>query len=347
MKKALFLLIIGLNTLSCRDAERWIRRLNFNAIRPPSNLLSPGAIVMRKHMGNVRLLCTAEESLGKDFVPSQSRTVGGRMSSSRKLGWHLSGDAMEQVKVSAKNDQISDVHIQISNATIQNLTDVDVLLNVRYRSAACAAAMRRRLADGWSVSMVNSALRADVTFGVKFGNEGQLSASAKLAQLEAISVSLGGQFDSMTENSGFARALAWGFRDDEALARIGASDADVQALRGQSPVPTHRRSIFLPEESLVAPTVDKLAQTDDDDSGPSWGVTTNAAAADPVPGFDDAVKDAGVQDERQKDDGFVPTRDADVDTEASDEVTQDPGRAVNPRSRRMPIGDVLDVEPQG
>lgn len=310
MKRGLLLAVL-LAITGCRDASRWVRKLGFQPVNPPSNLLAPGAIVMRKHgFGEVRLLCTAEESLGANFKAPQSRTIGGRFARGRQVGWRLSGDALKQVKIAAANDTVESVHIKVSQARIENLTDTDVLLAVGKRSAACAAAMTRRKALGWELSLITRCLRADVSYGIQFKNEGKIDAEAKLANLQAVNVALGGTFSSTSDSTAAASDLIWGAADDVALAKIGSQDADVQALRGQSPVPSKRQSIFLPEETLIAPTADKSTQAPDDaDDTPAWGITTDDAAAEPVPEMDDAMQDASEEVETgiTSDGGFVPS----------------------------------------
>lgn len=275
----------------CRDANSWIKKLRFQPITPPSNLLAPGAVVMRKHgFGEVRLLCTAEESLGADFKASQSRTIGGRFSRGKQVGWRLSGDALKQVKIAANSDTVESVHVKVSQARIENLTDTDVFLALSHRSAACAAAMRRRREQGWELSLITRCLRADVSYGIQFKDEGAVDVQAKLANLQAVNAALGGSFQSTSDRSAAASNLIWGFSDDVYLAKIDMGDRDVLALEGQMPIRSKRQSIMLPDESLT--TADPNLPPDDNANEPSWGVSTDDEAADPVPGFDDAVKDA-------------------------------------------------------
>lgn len=322
--------------LACRDANRWIKRLGFAPINPPSNLLAPGAIVMRRHgFGQIRLLCTAEESLGADFKASQSRTIGGRFSRGRQVGWKLSGDALKQVKIASNSDMVDSVHVKVANARIENITDVDVLLALPQRSSACATAMRRRQQQGWEVSMIYRCLRADVSYGIQYKDSGALDVEAKVANLQAVNLSLGGNFQATGSQSALAKNLIWGAGDDKALAQIAAADADVQALRGQSPIPSKRRSILLPEESLT--NADPALPQADGGDEPSWGVSTGDEAADPIPGFDDAVHDAEPEPTSMQPpaghgmNGIPMTADEDQAEPAADEPAKAP---ISPRSRQ-------------
>lgn len=239
---------------ACRESEVWIRNYGFVPIRPPSTLLAPGAIVMKHGSGNAatRLVCSAEESLGLSFVPSKSRTITGKFTRKKSLGWNLSADMLSQVKASTNATDVSDVFVEVKKARIVNVSDADVMRWLPYRSRACSYAMARRLEAGYELSFVRSALIADVEYRVSFQASNKLDVEAKIQQVQNVSVALGGNIESSSETSASASGLVFGIKDDTFLAAIGSGDADVRKLR--------RRSVFANNEVLERKLSNQAAQ---------------------------------------------------------------------------------------
>lgn len=257
MKKAIvFAAFLLLALPGCRASEQWIKTYGYTPLRPASTLLMPGAIIM--HSGNkndgTKLVCSAQASLGRSFVPMESNTVTGKFRRSRKMSWRVSGDVLSQAKANVNASDVDEVYVTVTGARILHVDDELIYINLNNRSAACKAAIEARKLAGYSLSMVKSALVADVTYNLKFSNAESLDVDVKVAQAANMAVGLGGTVDRVTETTASANNLVWGIQEDMFLAAISISPEDAKRYK--------RNTRLLPDNFVIeaTPAADDLSQ---------------------------------------------------------------------------------------
>lgn len=209
----------------CDDPNLFLQSYGYSEIRPPSQLLAPGALVtvIRKHpFFEAKLICSAEASLGRDVRYMRSATASGGLKWMAGRSFKLDASAIGQLKERDHFRAVDTIEVTLNKARIVELTDDDVLRGMQHRSAACREAVRARVERGYTVTMISSALVGDLTYTVSWdysrGHTTDMS-DKSLAMMD-LSIMLDGEVKSTASGEIHATGLVWGIRDDEYLSAL-------------------------------------------------------------------------------------------------------------------------------
>lgn len=208
------------------DSDAWLSFHGYTPLKPPSNLMQPGAIVAITHRRPFRaaLICGPRASLGADWSPQESPTANQATSKMEGSSFKMEATFLESIKADARFEAVESITTTLTRARIVELRDEDVVMNVKNRSPECAAAIHARLARGYRITMISSALSGDATHNVRFSKDAHLEGRAKLDVMDQLAVELGGGVTSVSERDIRATDLVWGIRDDTYLVSIGLPD---------------------------------------------------------------------------------------------------------------------------
>jgi hypothetical protein len=223
-----------------------MRGLGYTPLKPPSLLLQPGALVYIKTAStgefSAGLLCGPRASLGSHWKPMRSPTAPASLSRVKGASFNMDARLMEDIHADVRFQSISKITMSLVNATIVELSDIDVIDNVRYRSEGCRQAIKNRLNAGYKISMVQSALMGNVVYSISWDQSFKGSAQAKIDALSQLSLELGGGATSVTESVIKADGLIWGLIDSPFLASLSIPEMDT--------------SQYSPDAHLIGPQVD-------------------------------------------------------------------------------------------
>jgi hypothetical protein len=219
--------VLAISKVSCPGIGKLLRSYGYTELRPPSTLLAPGTMVWVRNSDpfTAGIICTQRASLGGRFAPLSSRTASATLSHSSNKDFSLDAAYLDYLRAKTKVSDVSSISARLDNASLFEVNDVDILNNVLERDPACSAAVRMRSDAGYHITMIASALLADVTYTVKWSMTSNLDASAKIAAVQNLAVELGLDGASVSEQSIEAKGLYWGIMDDAFLAHLSEPGA--------------------------------------------------------------------------------------------------------------------------
>jgi hypothetical protein len=250
----------------------------FVELRPPSNLFLPGTWVEVLSPTPLRLsiICGPMEALGVSdpgqMVSSGSET--GSFQSKLAPRFALDAATLRTLKATESLAAVRNVTLSLSNVSLLEVADDVVFGGFKKRTAECGTAIQFRFKEQKNpVSMVKSALIADVEYLVDF--DGSVSGDAKAKAASDLALGLGVKVDSsdQTKTKLVGQGLVWGIRDDSALARFGyglpatgGPDTQKSILVGHGPVVgadmnSLARKSFPDKRALATYNVHPLKQT--------------------------------------------------------------------------------------
>lgn len=220
---AAFLLTSGFGECQHEDAFN-LARNGYTMLSPPSNLFSPGAIVMMqlddRGQAQLKLTCGPRGNLGPRFMARVSETMSStyKMSSRQRLS--LEAEAVDRFRSRTSVDEVSSVTVSLTNPRVVEVDEASIVENVQFRSEACAQAIQMRQDAGYRPTFVTSAYIADVEYDVHFKNETRLSKRAKEDKMAKIAAKLGGGHTEVRQSSMRAVNLTIALKTDEWLLQI-------------------------------------------------------------------------------------------------------------------------------
>lgn len=221
-----------------------LRLYGYTEVRPPSRLFAPGTMVWVKSSQpfSAGVICTQQMSLGQRFRPITSPTASGEMSRATDKDFSLDADYLNVLRADLRFADIAEVRVKLDNPVLYELTDVDVIRYAEERSPMCRHAIKQRHNAGYKVSMIVSALKADVTYTVTWKRETRLDTGGKVTALQDLALELGAERSSVSERTIAAKDLYWGVKDDIFLARLsdpsdGYDDGGHARMIGASTTP--------------------------------------------------------------------------------------------------------------
>lgn len=228
------LILCALNLTACPGIGALLRGYGYTEVRPPSTLLAPGTMVWVRSSDpfTAGIICTQKASLGPNFVPMASATATSDLSKSSTKEFNVDAAYMEILKADAQFSDISSLTARLDNATIFEANDVDILNSVVDRDPSCSAAVKMRADGGYHISMISSALQADVVYSVKWNVTTKLDASAKVAVVQNLSAELGLGGSHVSDQGISANGLYWGIIDDAFLAHLSEPAAVTPVDKG-------------------------------------------------------------------------------------------------------------------
>ena len=260
----------------CPKLNAVLHGFGFAEMRPPSQLLTPGAVVFveSKRPFAAGVICDQAMSLGKKFVPVNSPTSNSTLNKAANVKMDVGADVFDLVKGKADVSAIRTIKVELHNPVIYTLTDLDVLRGAKDRDPLCSEAIMARLRAGFPVTMISKALMADVTYSVSWKQDASLDAKARIDALSGLAPHLGVAQGSVRESSIVGKNLFWGVMDDTYLFKLsmqglvgGSSGASAGGLATEDPGESN--SILPVDEDaavMVHPTVD-VDGTDAGDEG--------------------------------------------------------------------------------
>lgn len=208
----------------CDDHNIFIQSYGYSEVRPPSQILGPGALVsvIRTSPFEARLVCGPEASLGPGMRFLRSATASGGLKRMAGKSFKVDAGTVSAIKEQANYKAINTIDVTLENARIIELSDDDVLYGMQFRSKACWHAVRSRIEQGFVVTMISSALVGDVKYHIGWDySRGQRTdmADKSLAMVD-LAVMLDGEVTSTASGEIHAKGLVWGIRDDEYLSAL-------------------------------------------------------------------------------------------------------------------------------
>ena len=201
-----------------------VAEIGFTAIRPASKHVPPGTLVFASQTAPISLsvICGAEASLGLNFDSLRSSpTFNTEYSSALDRNLTLNTQLLSKLKGNGALEDIRNVTLKLSNVRVLEISDAIVIDHLRNRSEACREAIRLRLQGDEVVTMVRSALVADVTFVAALTTEGHATVSADVQDKLATSLTSKVTSADNGKVTLVGQNLIWGIRDDKVLASYG------------------------------------------------------------------------------------------------------------------------------
>ena len=216
-------------------------------IRPPTRHVMPGTLIVVNDSDSqsVGVICGSEKSLG---ISQASIPVSPTMSTSiaAALDRQLSLDSgfSKVIQSHGALEGVEEVTLLLTNVKIVEITDEMVVAGLSQRSEACRQAVKLRMEAGQIVTMIKSALVADVSYIAKVINSGEGEISTELQdKLSTMLVSKISKVDN-DQIELVGEQLIWGFRDDKLLARMGVG------LPATGSIPDEDRQVFKPGKPI-------------------------------------------------------------------------------------------------
>lgn len=110
--------------------------------------------------------------------------------------------------------------MSLTNAQVHEVTDRSVTMRIGKIDPICLWNVRRHLRIGDRVTMIRSALQADVVFTVQYDRAAALDASAQIAVLKDVALKLGVDGSTLTGRTIEAKELVWGVKVEDSLVDI-------------------------------------------------------------------------------------------------------------------------------
>lgn len=198
----------------------------FTEFKPPSQHVFPGTLVMVTATDPVALgvICRPLQSLGLDLneIPA-SPSISTDLSAALDRTLRLDTQLLTRLKLNANLGDVQDIQLRLSNVQLRELSDDEVLVGLPDRSATCTEALELRLNSGANVTMIKSALVADVVYTATVQTDalGQADVDVRNELAASLNATVSGSDSGTIELSG--EQLIWGIRDDRVLARLGTS----------------------------------------------------------------------------------------------------------------------------
>lgn len=219
------LLLCLLSLSSCTGMDTALRMYGYIPLTPPSRLLKPGAIIFKKKgkRFEVGIICTPEQSLGSRFPVLESDTIPTFIEDTVNKEFILDAEALGKVTGGAGSNATKKITVMLKNAKLLEINDWIVATFISERSPACTRMIKDRLAAGFEVTMVTSALLADASYNVEWADGGHVMAAARLSTIHALSGRINGLSKNTSQNKFEAENMVWGVRTDNFLASMSHS----------------------------------------------------------------------------------------------------------------------------
>lgn len=199
-----------------------MRLYGYTEIRPPSKFFAPGTMVWvrNKKPFSAGVICTEASSLGKAFRPVASETASMQLKKVTDRSFSIDGDYLALLRADARFSHVSEVTVRLERPMLYEVIDTDIIKHSKDRTANCRRAISLRRNAGYQVTMIASALQADVTYTVSWSYEVGAGVGHSQETLAALALELGADNAQVHEHSITAKGLFWGIKDDAFLAQM-------------------------------------------------------------------------------------------------------------------------------
>lgn len=256
-------LFAALSGMSCPEGEKLLTSLAYTELTPPSSLFTVGAVVIVEDDGDdnvdtakLKLCCGPRAAFGPHWAPLASETVAQKMMKTTKSSWKLSGDVLSSLRANSTVEGVKSIEATLSNARLMQISDADVLENLRFRSEDCKRAIAQRLNAGHALTLISSAIVADMTYKVNFEQNVKVDAKTRVKELQRLAASLGGGQHRIGQKTIESRGLVLGIRTDSFLLALSMPENEklAESGMGERGLPArHATANPDPEANLVLP----------------------------------------------------------------------------------------------
>jgi hypothetical protein len=213
-------IIALLGVSGCDKLQRIIGKEGYTLLRPPSTLMMPGTIVYRAERGSAikaGIVCTQEASLGPALQDKLEVSDSATSKFAQKLSGKFSVGAayLDTIKADAEFSHVKTISLTLSNVKVYELPINVIVDNEKLRSEGCKAALKFAGNKEMKVSMISSALQADVVYSVELDTTASADAALKLKVMQGLAVKLGGKLEVGSESTLSGQGLLWGLRENE------------------------------------------------------------------------------------------------------------------------------------
>lgn len=248
-------LFCTLGNSQCPGATGLIQSYGYTEVRPPSTFLMPGTLVtfLSKDPLEAKIICGAEASLGPRMRFKRSLTSTGTLKRLNNKSFTIDAGTLKALKERQQFRSVAAITVTLSNASIVELSDDEVLTGMWHRSPACAQAVRQRVERGYTISMISSALIGDVTYSIAWEqrHHHQTGMAEKTMAMVDLAAMLEGEIVSTTAGEIKADGLVWGIRDDEYLSALAIPYVEERNFeRGTRHIPVEHVATLDPAVTL-------------------------------------------------------------------------------------------------
>lgn len=204
--------------------DKVLRGQGFAEFRPPSNLVIPGTWVTVEDSDPLELgvVCSAETALGVSREDlSSSASIDVNFSSKLTNDFELDAKLISALSGTQNLNLIRSLTFRLKNVELLEISDETAIAGLTRRTEACREAIKFRIEAKTPITMIKSALVADVEYVVEIDTELGAEGKAELADDLALKMELklAGTTDRDFKLSG--TRLIWGIREDVSLAYYG------------------------------------------------------------------------------------------------------------------------------
>lgn len=215
------IILSALSLTACPGAiGKALRKWGYNELRPASTLMAPGTLVniISDSPFQAAVLCEADKVLGPDFRPIESYTPNADISRINKKGVTLDVGVADIVTANNELHDVKSVKMTLTNVKVFEVSDYQLEHFRQMASGSCLRAVQRRQKSGARITMISSAIQADLVASVSWDRGTKLSNEAKVQAVSNLSVKLGIEASRVTEEKIEGKGLFWGIRDDAYMA---------------------------------------------------------------------------------------------------------------------------------
>ena len=230
-----FAVLLCLALVGCpRDIDEALRSYGYTPVRPASSFWLPGSVVYLKSRRplEVGFICTASQMMGPSYAPLESTSTNADLQRATKRGLRLGAQFQDIVSGDAELENVKSLTMTVRNVHLYEVTDYDVMTAAKTPNRRCLAAIARRRAQGYDVTIISGAIMADVAYEIGWKRSTKMDAQAKIAAAQNLSAKLGVDASSVSDKSIQASKLIWGIRADDFLAAVLAPEILPPADRG-------------------------------------------------------------------------------------------------------------------
>ena len=216
---------------------RILAESGFTELRPPSNLVMPGSIVLISSRNPLRVstVCGSEGAFGIN-PSSLAQSASADVKTSKTFEGTYKANLAWIGSLAGTGSKVQNADLLLSNVKIIELTDENVIEDLPNRSEPCKEALAFRYkSEPDNLTIVDSVLLADAEYRIEFKDKTTAEESAyNVANSAGLTVQASRDGNSVLVGKG----LVWGIRDDQRKVILGLG------LPSTSATGTERRSVL-------------------------------------------------------------------------------------------------------
>lgn len=192
----------------------------FEDVSPPSRIPSPGTIIRINSVQplNYNVVCSASEAFGNEWASQviSSDTIDTNTKNKIEQKFSVGADYKGLLSASASAEKINDIKMQLSNTKLLLITSASARSGVADQNCLDASRFKGQQAAG-EITMITSALQADVEYMVEFKQDASLSSDTKQELLKQLTAKLGGSATNEASGTVKGTKLFWGVKRDRTV----------------------------------------------------------------------------------------------------------------------------------